>query len=178
MPTAMPLHLPPTRRERRLTGRVVLASLVGFFLVVAGANAVMITAALTTFGGARTDSSYRAGQRYAAEHAAVAAQDALGWNVDTTLITTPETADASEPMRIVTVAAVDAEGDAIGGLVARMRLEHPADTRRDVVIVLEPTGRGAFKGTVAAAPGQWDLVVELDRGDEPVFRSTRRIYAP
>jgi nitrogen fixation protein FixH len=178
MPIAMPLHRPPPRRERRLTGRVVLASLVGFFLVVAGANAVMITAALTTFGGARTDSSYRAGQRYAADRAAMEAQDALGWKVDTTLITTPETADANEPVRIVTVSAVDAEGAAITGLVARVRLEHPADTRRDVVVTLEPTGAGTFKGSASAAHGQWDLVVELDRDGEPAFRSTRRIYAP
>jgi nitrogen fixation protein FixH len=178
MPIAMPLHLPPPRRERRLTGRVVLASLVGFFLVVAGVNAIMITVAMTTFGGARTDSSYRAGQRYAAEQAAVAAQDALGWTVDTTLITTPDSADASEPVRIVTVSAVDAEGAAIEGLVARVRLEHPADTRRDVVLALEPTGPGIFKGSASAAHGQWDLVVELDRDGEPAFRSTRRIYAP
>lgn len=178
MPTVLPLHAPPAQGERRLTGRVVLASLVGFFLVVAGVNAIMITVAMTTFGGARTDSSYRAGQRYAAERAAVAAQDALGWKVDTTLITTPETVDEGAPLRIITVSAVDADGASIDGLVASVRLEHPADTRRDLVVVLEPTGTGAFKGTVSAAHGQWDLVVELDRNGEPAFRSTRRIYAP
>jgi nitrogen fixation protein FixH len=178
MPTAMPLHLPPVPRERRLTGRVVLASLVGFFLVVASVNAIMITVAMTTFGGARTDSSYRAGQRYAAERAAMQAQDALGWTVDTTLTTTSETVDKAAPERIITVSAVDADGVAIDGLVARVRLEHPADTRRDLVVELEPTDPGAFRGAVNAAHGQWDLVVELVRDGEPAFRSTRRIYAP
>lgn len=178
MPVALPIPAKSAPRERRLTGRVVLASLVGFFLVVAGANAVMITAALTTFGGVRTDSSYRAGQRYAAERAAVAAQDALGWTVDTSLVTTPATAGDAEPERVVSVSAIDADGAPVAGLVARVRLEHPADTRRDLVVELEPTGAGTFEGAVSAAHGQWDLVVELDRGGEPTFRSNRRIYAP
>lgn len=179
MPVALPLAAPPSApRERRLTGRVVLASLVGFFLVVAGANAVMITVALTTFGGARTDSSYRAGQRYAAERAAMEAQDALGWTVDTSLMTTVSTADASAPERVVSVTAVDADGLPLAGLVATVRLEHPADTRRDIVLDLVPAGAGAFTGTVNAAHGQWDLVVELVRDGTPVFRSTRRVLAP
>ncbi|MFM9857526.1 FixH family protein [Pseudoxanthobacter sp. M-2] len=179
MPVALPIAAPPPApRERRLTGRVVLASLVGFFLVVAGANAVMITVALTTFGGARTDSSYRAGQRYAAERAAMEAQDALGWTVDTSLMTTVSTADASAPERVITVTAVDADGLPLAGLVATVRLEHPADTRRDIVLDLVPAGAGAFSGTVNAAHGQWDLVVELARDGAPSFRSTRRIYAP
>jgi nitrogen fixation protein FixH len=177
MPTALPIAAPPAR-EPRLTGRVVLACLVGFFLVVAGANAVMITAAITTFGGARTDSSYKAGQRFAAEHAAAAAQDALGWTVGTALVTAASDADAAAPERIVTVSAVDAGGVPLAGFEARVRLEHPADIRRDLAVAMAPAGPGLFEGTVAAAHGQWDLVVELVRDGTPVFRSTRRIVAP
>ena len=177
MPTALPINA-PAPRERRLTGRVVLASLVGFFLVVAGVNAIMITVAMTTFGGARTDSSYRAGQRYAAERAAMAAQDALGWTVDTSLFTTAATADATAPERTFTITAVDRGGAAVQGLSARVRLEHPADTRRDIVVEMTPAGAGTFQGSVNAMQGQWDLVVELSRAGEPVFRSTRRIYTP
>ena len=179
MPVALPTAAPPAApRERRLTGRVVLACLVGFFLVVAGANAVMITVALTTFGGARTDSSYRAGQRYAAERAAVAAQDALGWTVDTSLLTTAASAAAAAPERIFTVTATDGGGVPVPGLSARVRLEHPADTRRDLVVELAPSGTGRFEGAANVVHGQWDLVVELLRDGEPVFRSTRRVYAP
>lgn len=178
MPVALPTATPPPAREPRLTGRVVLFSLVGFFLVVAGANAVMITAAMTTFGGARTDSSYRAGQRFAAERAAVKAQDALGWTVGTALVTAASDADTAVPARIVTVSAVDAGGLPLAAVEAHVRLEHPADTRRDLAVAMSPAGPGLFEGTVAAAHGQWDLVVELVRDGSPVFRSTRRILAP
>lgn len=177
MPTVLPIAAPPAR-EPRLTGRVVLACLVGFFLVVAGANAVMITAAITTFGGARTDSSYKAGQRFAAEHAAAAAQDALGWTVGTALVTAASDADAAAPERVVTVSAVDAGGVPLAGMEAHVRLEHPADNRRDLAVAMSPTGPGLFEGTVAAAHGQWDLVVELERDGTTMFRSTRRILAP
>lgn len=178
MPTILPPTAAPKRREWRLTGRVVLLSLVGFFLVVASANAVMITAAVTTFGGAQTDSSYRAGQRYAAEKAAADAQDALRWTVDTTILTTAASAESPLPERIITVTAVDSSAQPIDGLAAVIRLEHPTDTRRDQVAATETTGAGSFRGTVPAAPGQWDLVVELSRDGETVFRSRQRVYVP
>ena len=40
--------------SRQLTGRMVLICLVGFFVVVAGVNAIMIAAAISTFGGVET----------------------------------------------------------------------------------------------------------------------------
>lgn len=178
MPTALPIATPPSARERHVSGRVVLLSLIGFFLVVAGANAVMITAALTTFGGARTESSYAAGQRFAAEHAAAVAQDALGWTVTAGLLTAADSAGSAAPERIITVTAADADGAALTDVGAVVRLEHPADVRRDLTVAMTQTGPGRFEGRVAAAHGQWDLVVDLVRGDATVFRSTQRIIEP
>src|SRR4051794_41770775 len=67
------------RPSREVTGRMVLVGLVAFFAAVAGVNAVMIWAAVSTFGGVDTESSYQAGLAFARETAAVAAQDALHW---------------------------------------------------------------------------------------------------
>ena len=36
-------------------------------------------------------------------------------------------------------------------------------------------GAGVFHGAVAAQPGQWDLIVDLYRGGERVFRSQSRV---
>ena len=69
------------RPPREVTGRMVLVGLVAFFAAVAGVNAVMIWAAVSTFGGVETESSYQAGLAFARETAAVAAQDALHWQV-------------------------------------------------------------------------------------------------
>src|SRR5262249_61393294 len=64
---------------RELTGRTVFVCLVGFFAVVAAANAVMIRAAVSTFGGLETESSYQAGLVFAREEAQARSQDALHW---------------------------------------------------------------------------------------------------
>ena len=53
------------RRPRELTGRTVLFCLVTFFAVVAGVNAVMIGAAVSTFSGIETTNAYQAGVSFA-----------------------------------------------------------------------------------------------------------------
>ena len=68
-------------RPKELTGRMVLFCLVAFFAVVAGVNAIMIRAAVSTFGGVETANAYQAGLAFAREIAEAAAQDALHWQV-------------------------------------------------------------------------------------------------
>jgi len=73
------------RNPRELTGRTVLICLVLFFALVAGVNAVMIKAAVTTFGGVESENSYQAGLAFAQQIAAAHAQDALRWRVEAKL---------------------------------------------------------------------------------------------
>src|SRR5947207_11499241 len=70
------------RAPREVTGRMVCICLIAFFGVVAGVNAVMIRAAVSTFGGVETESAYQAGLAFARENAAVQVQDELHWQVD------------------------------------------------------------------------------------------------
>ena len=44
-------------RPKEVTGRMVLACLLAFFAVVAGVNALMIRAAVSTFGGVETENA-------------------------------------------------------------------------------------------------------------------------
>ena len=57
-------------RPRPVTGRMVLFCLIGFFAVVAGVNAIMIRAAVSTFSGVETANSYQEGVTFAREEAA------------------------------------------------------------------------------------------------------------
>ena len=66
-------------------------------------------------------------------------------------------------------------GDPVGGVTAQARLAHPADARLDHAIALSRTGAGAFRGETQARPGQWELIVDLYRGDDRVFRSRSRV---
>jgi nitrogen fixation protein FixH len=43
------------------------------------------------------------------------------------------------------------------------------------VIALNRTNAGLFHGAAQAQPGQWELIVDLYRGEARVFRSRSRV---
>jgi nitrogen fixation protein FixH len=153
---------------RPVTGRMVLFCLIGFFGIVAAANAVMIRAAVLTFGGVETASSYQARLSFAREVAAAQTQDELHWQVRANV---RPTADST----LVEIDARDATGLPLAGLDAVARLERPTDRRADQAVALRDHAPGQFRGVTAPVVGQWDLVIELSRGGERVFRSRNRL---
>jgi nitrogen fixation protein FixH len=157
------------RRPREVTGRTVLVCLVAFFAAVAGANAVMIKAAVSTFGGVETESAYQAGLAFAKESAAVAAQDALHWQVKAKV---SEEAGAT----LVEVVASDAADRPLPGLEATARLVHPTDKRADRAIDLSEDAPGLYRGHGEPVVGQWALVIELSRDGRRMFRSRNRVF--
>lgn len=157
------------KKPREVTGRTVLFSLIGFFGVVFAVNAVMVKAATSTFGGVETTSSYKAGLMFKEQVAAAEAQDARHWQVDGTL----KRDGAGEA--VLELSARDAKGAPLAGLKAFARLAHPADARLDHEIPLDRIGAGHFRGMTMAARGQWELLVDLYRGDDRVFRSRSRV---
>jgi nitrogen fixation protein FixH len=157
------------RQPKEVTGRTVLVCLLAFFGVVAGANAVMIRAATSTFGGVETESSYQAGRAFAREISAAHAQEARHWDVAARI--KPAQGEKSE----VEVVARDAAGAPLTNLTATAQLIHPTDRRFDHVVAMTERAPGQFAGTVEPAQGQWDLVIELGRDGERLFRSKNRI---
>jgi nitrogen fixation protein FixH len=156
-------------RPKEVTGRMVLICCVAFFAVVAGVNAIMIRAAVSTFGGVEMDNAYQAGLAFAREIAAAQAQDALHWDVRARV-------SAGATATDVEVSAVDAAGARLAGLEASARLVHPADKRSDHVVALREAGPGRFVGSTDVVAGQWELVLELSRDGARVFRSRNRVY--
>lgn len=158
-----------TFAPRPLTGRTVLLCFLAFFGVVAGVNAIMISAAVITFGGVEASGGYRHGLAFKNEIAAARAQGSRRWQVRGNLLRNP----AGEAL--LEVEARDAAGRALVGVKAEAWLAHPAVSRLDRPIELAAIGAGRFRGTAATPEGHWDLVIELHRGDERVFRSKSRI---
>jgi nitrogen fixation protein FixH len=156
-------------RLREITGRHVLLGFVAFFGLVFAVNAVLVRAAISTFGGVETASSYKAGLQFEHEVAVAERQDALHWQVSGKLTRN----GAGEA--VLDVAARDANGAPLAGLRADARLAHPADERLDRVIALRPGSAGVFHGHAVAQPGQWYLIVDLYRGDQRMFRSQSRV---
>lgn len=156
---------------RPLSGRTVLIWLIAFFAVVSLANGIMIRAAVTTFGGVEVASSYQAGLAFTREAAAARAQDALHWQVKASVRPLAE-------RTVVEIDARDAAGRPLPGLQASVNLSHPTDRRADQPVTLSEDASGHFRGTAAPIAGQWDVVIELSRDGERLFRSRNRVVLP
>lgn len=156
-------------RPRELTGRTVLLCLVAFFTVVASVNAVMMTAAVTTFSGVETKNAYQAGVTFAREEAAAEAQESRHWRVNSSL------RNEADGLTRVELSAQDRAGQPLAGLEATVSMIHPNDRRLDRPVDMQASAPGRFSGVVTPSPGQWDLVIELKRDGERLFRSKERI---
>lgn len=154
---------------REVTGRTVFVCLVAFFAIVAAVNGVMMTAAITTFGGVETASSYQAGLAFARETSAVHEQDRLGWQV---AIHTPSDAGRTSVVEIV---ARDRINEPLAALQVSGRLSHPMDKRADRALAWREIAPGVFRADTGHAVGQWDLVIELSQGGSLKFRSRNRL---
>lgn len=167
-----PVERPENRlpgRPFRLSGRMVLAGMVGFFMVVAGANAVMMTVAIRTMPGVDVKSAYETSQRFNGEIARMQAQAERGWQASAQLRRAG--ADA-----VVTLSLRDRSGEPIKGLAVAARLEHPAARREDRESALNETAAGDYSATLPAVHGGgWTLAIEALSGTERVFVSRSRV---
>jgi nitrogen fixation protein FixH len=155
------------RGPRPITGRTVLIYFLGFFGVIFTMNFYMVRVAISSFSGVETESAYKAGLSFKNDIAAAQAQDARHWSVEATL----QRGDNSG----VIINARDAQGQALAGLTAEVRLAHPTDKRHDVPLEFVELTPGQFKSLTPMPNGQWDLVIGLKRETETVFRSKSRI---
>jgi nitrogen fixation protein FixH len=155
------------RAPRPITGRTVLLYFIGFFGIIFAMNFYMVRVAVSSFSGVETESAYKAGLSFKNDVAAAQTQDARHWAVEASL----QRGDATS----LVIAARDAQGQPLPGLNPEVRLAHPTDKRRDVLLGLAELAPGQFRSLTPMPEGQWDLVIELRRATETVFRSKSRI---
>lgn len=158
----------PIGRRGEVTGRMVFACLAAFFVIVGAVNAIMIGAALSTFGGVETENAYQAGLAFAREMAAVDAQDALHWSVRAKVVVVNGATELE-------VLAADGAGQPLTGIEATGRLLHPTDRRVDHAVAFDEVAPGRFKGRTDPVEGQWTVVIDLSRDGVRKFRSRNRV---
>ena len=170
MPIDLTAPVPPRQTKPfRLTGRMVLAGMIGFFLVVAGVNAVMMTIAIRTMPGVDVKSAYETSQRFNGEIARMQAQVQRGWQASAQL-------RRSGTDAVVSLSLRDSAGAPVAGLLVDARLEHPAARREDHAASLTEGAAGDYTATVPAVhSGGWTLVVQAVQGTETVFVSRSRV---
>ena len=162
------MHSAPSPRP--LSGRTVLVWLVAFFGVVIGVNVVMMKLAIDTLPGTDVDSPYKASLAYNGEIQAAQDQAARRWSVTGHLERNADGAAA------VNIEARDARDVPLTGLGFSVRLSRPADKRADRVVALTEREPGRYGGQVSdLGLGQWDLVIEAERGSERLFLSRNRV---
>jgi nitrogen fixation protein FixH len=169
---ASPL-LPSSRASRKnpreVTGRKVLVWMLAFFAVIIGVNGYMAHEAISTFAGVDTDSAYQAGRQFEREVAKANVQDAQHWRVDA------DVRRAADGEVVVNVSARDASDAPLQSLTATAVFARPTDRRFDRSVVLHQDAPGHFRNTADISTGQWDLIIELSRTGDRVFRSKNRL---
>lgn len=170
MPIDLPASPPPKPRAPfRLGGRFVLLAMIGFFAVVAGANAVMMTVAIRTMPGVDVKSAYETSQRFNQEIERMRAQAARGWRVEADL-----RHDGAES--VVEIAFLDKLGVPVRGLDVEARLEHPATRSQDRDEHLSEAAPGRYLARMPALhAGGWTLAITARRDSSAVFDTRSRI---
>jgi nitrogen fixation protein FixH len=158
--SSFPIKRPGKKRPRELTGRMVLVCFLAFFGVVFGVNGVMVHEALSTFSGVETESSYQAGQMFEHDVAMAKAQDEQHWQIDA---------------KVTHAADGNAHLDVLTRMDATATFERPTDRRLDRRVAVSESAPGHFSGSAAISPGQWDLIIELSRQGNRLFRSKNRV---
>ncbi|WP_417685060.1 FixH family protein [Roseibium sp.] len=157
--------------QKPFTGRTVLFWLLGFFAVIFTANAIFIWLAIGSFPGVVVESSYKAGQAYNQEIADARAQSERGWQVGADL------ERGADGTAFVKVDARDKGGAPLTGLAFKALLNHPTHEGEDVIVELNEGQSGVYSGSAGGLkPGNWNVVIEAERGDKRVFRSENRIF--
>ena len=153
----------------RLTGKHVLAMLIGFFLVITAANAVFIHYAMNTFPGEKEKKSYLQGLNYNERLAARAEQASRGWAA------TIEEASLKSGRVELRLKMTGSNGSPISDLDIFGVLSRPASDIEDHVFVFSSIGNGEYIAQMPAAAGVWELEGRAVSGRDEEFVFTNRL---
>ena len=145
----------------RLDRPHVLYLLLGFFGMIFVVNVVLVDAAISTFGGVETPSPYKAGLAFEQEVAAAggaAGRAALAGERHARARRRGRRGARRDRARRARRAALRSRPPRHVWCI-------PPTTQLDRVVAVRRVAEGVFHGAAAALPGQWDLIVDLYRGD-------------
>ncbi|MBR2655831.1 FixH family protein [Yoonia sp.] len=146
------------QKPREFTGKHMLALFVGGFGIIITVNFGMAYMAISTFPGVEARSPYVASQTFEVNRAA---QDALGWDVVTTL-----------DDGLLTLSIKDEAGLPVQPKILKAIFGRATHTGEDHTPDFTWTGT-ALTAMVPSRDGYWNLRLELEADDGTIFR--RRI---
>lgn len=146
-----------TTTRPRLTGRTVLAILVGFFAVVLAVNGVLLYTALASWTGIGVDNAYQRGLAYNRLLAEEDDQARLGWTVQ--LVFTQSGAGQGR----LDIALADRAGNPLDRAAVHAAFVRPTREGYDFGADLPAVGSGHYAADVRVPlAGQWEIRVQAD----------------
>ena len=154
---------------RVLTGRHVVMWLLGSFAVVGAVNAAMVYLALTTNGGEIEPLTYLSGVHFTDALERVAAQRALGWQVNADLRPTADTVE-------ITVSYLNAASQPLAGMEVDAAFVRPTHDGLDFTVPLTAVGDGKYSAIATVPqPGLWQVRLIARQGTEIRHRLDYRV---
>ncbi len=156
---------------RPLTGKHVLAMLLGFFAFMLIANGFFVYFALTSFSGLSTDDPYKKGLNYNQALAAKEKQQARGWISDLRV----DEVNAGEILIKLTV--LDAAGKVVEFSKTEAVLRRPAVQGEDIHLNFTKQENALVSRVKLEKLGNWDLKLLLHGGGfEMPYRLEKRLW--
>jgi nitrogen fixation protein FixH len=155
--------------EFRVTGRMVLVSVIGFFVIVFCVNIGMAVIAVETFSGLQTEKPYENGLAFNKEIEKSLRQDSLGWQVE-------EHIERGQQNNVdIALTIRDRDAHMVSGLKISTVLKSPADYRKDCPTDLSADDHGVYRARMTCNAGQWDVETVAIQDGVIVYRSINRI---
>ncbi|MEL6360319.1 MAG: FixH family protein [Pseudomonadota bacterium] len=155
--------------EFRITGKHVLAMLIGFFLVIIAVNMVFLNVAMKTFPGEKEEKSYLQGMNYNERLAVRAEQASLGWTASI------EKASLTDGEVRLAIKIQASNGLPVAGLDVKGLLARPVNATNDLVLTFTEEGNGTYVAAGPASAGVWDLEGKASENNGTVFEFTSRL---
>ncbi len=157
-------------KEFRVTGRLVLFVILGFFTVTIGVNALFIHLALTTFPGVEADRVYAQSQNYNALLAQRSVQRSRGWTAAIGAERQAGDVDIVVEMR-------DANDAPVTGLVMAGLARRPRTDALSYPLAFEEVAAGRYLARVAdLEPGAWRIDMRTAFRDGAPFEAVREVF--
>lgn len=138
-----------------VTGRTVLACMLGFFGVIFAVNGVFLYFAIDTWPGLANDRAYVEGLDYNRVLEAAAEQRALGW-------TSTVTYRDGEAGSIVAVSLAGPDGEPLSSRRPTISLLRPLGAGEPVDLAAHEASPGVYETVVPALePGRWRVTVRV-----------------
>ncbi len=154
----------PVGPQGRSAWRLFPWVLAGTMGIVIAVNVVLVVTALRSFPGAAAGNGFALSNAYNQVLADEIKQEALGWSVLLGLD------DTQRP----TLTLTDRDGHPLDGTDVDANAARPIGPPQTTPLAMHAVNGGLYLSDITLARGQWDLTLQVRRGDD-VLRAVRRL---